>query len=697
MKTKFIGFFILIFHITTLFSQTKSSDVHIIGHIDQQTGEHTLQALDLSGIVVTGSRNEVNRRESSTIVGVLSTRLFETSGAVCVADVLGFQPGLRVENTCNNCGAPELRINGLSGQYSQILIDGRPIFSSLASVYGLEQFPTGMIERIEVVRGGGSALYGSNAIAGVVNIITKEPLQNSISLSNTTGIFGKGKTDVNTVLNASFVTDDFKTGVYLFGTANNRDAYDRNNDGFSDVHKLRSETLGFSAYYNLTNRSKLTLDYHRINEFRRGGNHLDRPPHEANIAEQAIHQINGGGLKYNLFSKDYKHRFNIYTSMQKINRESYYGTDQDLDAYGFTRDLTFVAGSQYTYSMDIFWFMPADFTGGIEYIDSDLDDQMPAYDRHLKQRAKSFGGYVQNEWKTERFSLSVGARLDKHNLMKNAVFSPRINTRYALNKNVTFRASYSSGYRAPQIFDEDLHVAAVGGEVLLISVDPNLKPEYSNSFNASIDWNKQFGGVATNLLVEGFYTDLKDVFVLEEIENTADHNLHFMRTNAEGAVVQGINFDLNVGITSKLLANAGFTLQRSRYKAPHEWSEDVDPVKQMLRAPNHYGYVALNYTPMRDFTISATGNYTGSMLVPHFAGYIDEDELKKTPSFFEAGLRLAYNFQLSQTLKMEVNAGVKNMFDQFQKDIDNGAFRDSEYIYGPRMPRTIYFGVKFAI
>ena len=88
-----------------------------------------------------------------------------------MADVLNFQTGLRVEETCSNCGVPQIRINGLEGQYTQILMDSRPIFSSLASVYGLEQLPAGMVDRIEVIRGGGSALYGANAIAGVVNII----------------------------------------------------------------------------------------------------------------------------------------------------------------------------------------------------------------------------------------------------------------------------------------------------------------------------------------------------------------------------------------------------------------------------------------------------------------------------------------------------------------------------------------------
>ena len=173
---------------------------------------------------------------------------------------------MRVETNCGNCGTTQLRINGLEGQYSQVLLDSRPIFSSLASVYGLEQLPVAMIERVEVIRGGGSALFGANAIGGVVNIITKEPLRNSVTLSNTTNIFEGGTADFNTSLNGSFVSDDYKMGVYLFGMIKDRDSYDRNGDGFSDIPKLNSETAGFRAYYKTSPYTRLTAEYHHIHE-----------------------------------------------------------------------------------------------------------------------------------------------------------------------------------------------------------------------------------------------------------------------------------------------------------------------------------------------------------------------------------------------------------------------------------------------
>ena len=182
------------------------------------------ETMTMDEVVVSATRNETNKKSTATIVNVASAKLFENTASSNLAESMAFQPGLRVENTCGNCGVVQLRINGLDGQYSQILLDSNPIFSSLATVYGLEQLPVAMIERVEVIRGGGSALFGSNAIGGVVNIITKEPLRNSLSVAHTTNIMESGDTEFNTSLNGSFVSDDHRAGIYLFGMVKDRDS-----------------------------------------------------------------------------------------------------------------------------------------------------------------------------------------------------------------------------------------------------------------------------------------------------------------------------------------------------------------------------------------------------------------------------------------------------------------------------------------
>ncbi len=123
-------------------------------------------AFMLDQVVVTSSKTETRRRESPSLVSVLSGDIFRGTGACSLADGLDFQPGVRVENDCQNCGFTQVRINGLDGHYSQILMNSRPVFSALAGVYGLEHIPANMIDRVEVMRGGGSALFGSSAVGG---------------------------------------------------------------------------------------------------------------------------------------------------------------------------------------------------------------------------------------------------------------------------------------------------------------------------------------------------------------------------------------------------------------------------------------------------------------------------------------------------------------------------------------------------
>ncbi|MBO7456252.1 MAG: TonB-dependent receptor [Paludibacteraceae bacterium] len=649
----------------------------------------------LNSVVVTANRYATKRQETATIVNVLSPQLFETAAVACVADVLNFQPGLCVENTCSNCGKTELRINGLQGQYTQILMDSRPVFSSMASVYGLEQVPAAMIDRIEVVRGGGSAMYGANAIAGVVNIITKEPVRNFVNISNTSMLNEHVGYDIHTDLNASVMSENRKIGAYLFASHRTRSAYDRDNDGFSEAPQLRSTTAGARVFFKTSAYGKITAEYHHTTDYRRGGNNLDQEPHNADIAEQLRHNIDAGSLAFDWFSSDNRHFVSAYSAIQHIGRQSYFGTARDTAAYGRSTDLTSNTGLQYRFSYPC-GIMKGDLTVGAEYNFNGLHDRMLGYNRDMKQNVHIVGAYAQNEWKNEQWSVLIGARLEKHNLLRNVVVTPRATFRYTPIEGLVFRAGYSSGYRAPQAYDEDLHVAAVGGSVSLISLDPNLKPEYSHSATLSADWYRQFGKWELNLTAEGFYTYLQDVFFLREEGKDVAGNVLFTRTNAPGAWVGGLNLEGKLSFripTFNFSLSAGYTYQQSRYTVAQQWSEDVAPQTRMLHTPDNYAYLLFDMEPVKDFTISINGKATGSMLVPHLAGYIAQDEETLTPAFWDLGIRLAYDVHLYKHYCLEIHCGVKNILDQFQKDIDKGENRDASYIYGPSQPRTYFAGL----
>lgn len=648
----------------------------------------------LDGVVVSANRSETARMMAPTLVNVVNMDTYDRVNATSLSQGLIFQPGVRVENNCQNCSYQQVRINGLDGPYTQILIDSRPVFSALAGVYGIEQLPANMVDRVEVMRGGGSALFGSSAIAGTINIITKEPVRNSASISHTSSnIGGSSSFDHNTALNASIVTDDNKMGLAVFGQNRQKDGYDHNGDGFTELTELSGQTLGMRGYIKTGLYSKLTAEYHHLQEYRRGGDNLHLPPHEAFIAEQVRHSINTGSLKYDWFSRDNRHRFNVFASLQHINRESYYGAGQDPNAYGETNGLTWVVGGQYVYKFNKCIFMPADLTAGIEYNQDALKDNMWGYGRVIDQTVHIGSAYVQNEWKNEKWSFLLGGRIDKHNLVDGVIFSPRANLRYNPAKNINLRASYSYGFRAPQAFDEDLHIDNVQGIVSMIRLADDLTTEKSQSVSVSADIYGNWGDWQGNLLVEGFFTDLSDVFALTEVGVENDVIIK-ERRNEEGAMVFGGNLEGKIAYKSLWQFQAGVTLQKSLYKEAHAWCEEVEATRRMFRSPDLYGYFVTSYNPLKQLMLSLSGTYTGSMLVEH--SMVSGNRTETTPDFFDMNFKVAYEFGLFNNIKLQLNAGVQNIFNSYQNDFDSGPERDSGYIYGPAAPRSFFLGVKLS-
>ncbi len=686
------------------------------------------EPLSLNEVVVSANRNETSRKLAPSLVTILDMKTLEVTNSCDLSQGLRFQPGLRVENNCQNCGFTQVRINGLEGPYSQILINSRPTVGALAAVYGLEQIPANMIERVEVMRGGGSALFGSSAIGGVVNIITREPIRNSGEVShNSFNYDGTGSWQQSTAFNASILTDSRKAGVTVFGQNRVRDAFDHDGDGFSELAELKNRTLGFHSFLKTGLYSKLTFDYRNMHEHRRGGDNLKLQPFETYITEQLEHYINGGGLNFSRTDPDGNNALSLYASAQHVLRLSYYGggdpvvseatadelqdafdnNNARLTSYGRSTELTFQVGTQYMYRFDRLLFMPAEVTGGLEYLQDNLNDVSGYRRGGIDQVTRNGSAFMQNEWKDEKWSFLVGGRLDKHNLVEELIFSPRINMRYNPTPNTNFRFSYSEGFRAPQYFDEDLHVDIAGGEQLVRHLAKGLKEERSRSVSGSVDYYHSFGATQLNLMLEGFYTRLIDPF--ESVTKGRDV---IVQNADDGVNVYGANLEGRVALGRNLQVQSGVTLQRSLYDNPRKWWEPaseeekeldgVEPVRKVMRTPNAYAYAVVTWTPVKPLAVTLSGNYTGSMLVPHCAGEgvegVDKfskiNVTEKSPSFFEVNLRLAYTFKLNGEIELQLNGGVQNIFNAFQDDFDTGAGRDSAYTYGPTTPRSFFAGVK---
>lgn len=708
--------------------------------------------LNLEGVVVTADRNASRRSESTTVVNTLTPRLFESTQAMNLGEGLDFAPGLRVENNCQNCGFTQLRINGLEGPYSQILMNSRPVFSGLAGVYGLELIPANMIQRVEVMRGGGSALFGGNAIAGTINIITQDPTNNGFMIDTRTGIIGAGREEAITpsidnmiTANGSLVTENRKAGLYFYGLARKRDPFDENGDDFSELVSINNRTFGMSGFFKPSQMTKLMFDFYYISDERRGGNKFESAPHESDITEMVDHVIKGGNLSFDVFTnRKTMNKLTLYAAGQKIDRFSYYGAMQDQNAYGNTSDFTSSVGSQYHWNPGK-W---SSFVAGIENNRNNLEDiKMNAEGDENRtianQFINTFGSFIQYDLKYKKSKFSLGLRYDnylvrdreddpKHKLpdVRGNVLAPRATYLLDILPTIQYRVSYAKGYRTPQIFDEDLHIESSGSRQILHANSPDLKQETSHSISSSFNFINNISSVMTEFLIEGFYTRLIDPFAYEYEQLDSGITFVSVRKNSEdGAYVAGINLEFNAYFPKNISMTTGFTFQRSRYDSPQFWGDHYKSMtNEFLRSPRQYGYLNLDWDITKRFCVMLTGTYTGTMYMPHFGldpitdeewelihsgeisqvederkvelaailqgDVIEGERLEKTEPIFIFGLRLAYDFNLSKETKLKVYGGIQNIFNQVQAQFDRGVYRDAGYLYGTYKPQMVNFGIK---
>ncbi len=678
--------------------------------------------MNLEEVVVSADRSKQKRTEAPVIVNTIGQQIFHSSQSQTLGEGLNFSPGLRLENNCQNCGFSQVRMNGMQGPYSQILINSRPIFSGLAGVYGLELIPSNMVEKVEVVRGGGSALYGSNAIAGTVNIILKDPTTNSYEGGASYALTGVGMNDSNGPVgdhslnfNTSVVSDDHKSGLSLYGFTRKREMFDANGDSFSELSSMDNITFGSRVFHRFSAKDRLSIDFFAINEERNGGNMMDYPLHERDIAEALDHRMKVGGLTYEHYFREYD-MLSVYASGQFLNRESYYGARQSLSDYGSTKDKTLNMGLQYKAV-----FGKSSLVWGVENTSGFLLDKKLGYPDldnasvdgtgitdipHTSntivadQSSISTGTFAQYDLKLHRFKAALGMRFDHYQINDKAkegdarndgnVFSPRLSLMYRIMESLQARVSYSQGYRAPQIFDEDLHIETSGSRKVIHENDPDLTQESSHSLTASLDFNKQLGQIYTGLLVEAFYTRLVDAFANEFGAPDEDGMVIYTRVNSEGgAWVQGINMEFKLRPDRDFSLTSGFTLQTSRFEEAQEFDET-----SFFRTPDSYGFLAIDWDFARRFCLSGTGNYTGKMLVPYFGTAYPEGELRTSNAFLDLGVKLKYTVKLNGA-SVEFSGGIKNILNSYQDDFDMGIDRDPAYIYGPMAPRTVFVGLRF--
>ena len=656
--------------------------------------------INLQDIVVTGTKTPKKKINSPIMINIINSETISNVQACNLSETLSFQTGLRIETDCQTCNYTQLRINGMSGGFSQVLINGRPIFSPLMGLYALEQFPSNMIEKIEVMKGAGSTLYGSSAIGGTVNIITKIPKRNSSQIEINTRSIDRQANDYSIVGNASIISESKKSGLSLFINKREREAYDNNKDNFSELPYLNNISFGTNMYFMPKENQKLDINFNSIYEYRYGGEMQDEiPAHFAEQSEERTHNILAGGIDYQINFNNYESSFISYIAYQNTDREHYTGikpndNSDELDLflnnppYGNSYVKTLNTGFQLNHIAKSILNGDNVFTLGVDYLYDSVFDEISAYDYVVDQTSKDLGVFLQSDWEiNQKVSFLTGIRADFHNLVDNTIFSPRASMLYKASDNLQLRFGYGTGFRAPQALDTDLHIAFAGGGVSRVILSDELKEESSESLNFSVNYDKTKENWIAGFTIDLFYNQLKNAFIIQPIGQDEFGEV-FEKQNGQGAIIQGINLEARANFNRAIQVEGGYTIQSSEFDSAVEYIEGVSPIREFIRTPKNYGYAILNYTKNN---ISSTLNYlySGSMKILHFAGSPSQsvDEIVNTDSFSELSLKFNYSFPTEMVL-MDIYAGVKNIFNQYQSDFDVGKNRDSNYIYGPAQPRT---------
>ena len=595
--------------------------------------------------------------------------------------------GVRVEYTCQSCGAPSVRLSGLGGSYTQILEDGLPTMSNVGMVYALDQLSPEFYETIEVVKGGGSALYGPNAVAGVINLIRKEPKVNLVQLDAQTGWHHRRpEQSFRFAAQTSRLPGAIAADLHLLGLRSTH--IDRNEDGFSDFPLRKEKGFSGTLYRRfLGGSARLSLSGTVYDELRRGGDHLDRKPEETFLTEMADSSRFSGLMRWNhtVSASTY---YTLSAGLSYLGRNTYYGANFDPNAYGRTGNQVLVLDTQLGRQLGRHSVLT-----GWQYLREQVRDHILAYRRHLNEVYRNTGIYIQDEYRVTRTTtLVAGARLDRSNTLNHWVVSPRTNLRVAIADHWRWRLGVSTGFRAPVIYEEDLHVAAVGGEGFLLENSPGLREEKAVSVSSSVDY---LGTLASRPLQVGFNlfsTRLRNTHTFAEIPVADGEFRKLLRVNGPGSRVRGVELDLSWRLHSRLALRAGASFERARYDEPEPQFGSI----RYLRTPERYGFVTVDSALPRGITLLVTLDITGSMLVPHYAGHIPADRLEKTKRF------KVLDFVLDRTLSATKDDRVKlrlylrgtNLLDDFQPDLDRGPLRDSNYFYGPINMRKILAGIK---
>jgi outer membrane receptor for ferrienterochelin and colicins len=643
----------------------------------------------LDEVVITGTMKEVTRMDSPIPVEVITPKLFKKNPTPSLFEAVGMVNGVQPQLNCNVCNTGDIHINGMEGPYTMILIDGMPIVSALSTVYGLSGIPNSIVERIEVVKGPASSLYGSEAMGGIINVITKAPYKAPVVSADYffTG-WGEHSLDAAVKINAGKATS--LLGVNYF---NYQVKADKNHDNFTDLTQQNRISVFNKWDFERKENRQASIAGRYVYEDRWGGE-MDWTPAfrgSDSIYGESIYTERAEVI--GLYQLPATERIFTQFSYNWHNQDSYYGTTP----YMATQQVAFMQaywdkqlGNSHTLLL------------GAAFRYTHYDDNTPgtAHENGANnpQETPLPGFFIQDEWTlNDKHKLLGGYRFD-YDKNHGGVHSPRVAYKFSPNEHNTLRASFGTGFRVVNLFTED-HAALTGSRDVVIA--ETLRPERSYNGNLNYVLKVPTDHFVLGLDATGFYSYFTNK-IIGDFDSDPNRIIY---NNLNGhAISQGISLNTDLMFNFPLKVMAGISYM-DVFQMEENQNGNLQRIQQ-LHAPKWSGNFVATYSFPGNYSLDFTGNWYGPMRLPILP---NDYRPEYSPWFIIANIQATKKFDYG----LEIYGGVKNLFDfvpgnplmrpfdPFDEHVDdpvnnpNGYMFDTTYNYASLQGRRVFLGIRY--
>ncbi|WP_445711376.1 TonB-dependent receptor [Flavobacterium sp.] len=618
-------------HYSFIGFKTQKKNVTTIDENQLTVNINLEESHSLDEVVVTGTLKAVSRLETPVPVEVYTATFLKKNPTPNIFEALQNVNGVRPQLNCNICNTGDIHINGLEGPYTMVTIDGMPIVSGLSTVYGLSGIPNSLIDRIEIVKGPASSLYGSEAVGGLINIITKSPETAPLIYAD---VFTTSWLENNIDLGAKYKIGKKVNSLLGINYFNYNNPVDNNNDNFTDV-TLQDRVSVFNKFtFNRKSEKELSVAGRFFYEDRWGGE------------MQWNKDFRGGNQVYgeSIYTKRYEllGKYQLPVSENMYASFSYTNHDQN-SVYG---DILFIAQQEIAYGQ-LTWdkeIKNHDLLLGIAYRYQYYDDNTTATIQSEKSKISSF--FIQDEIKiAKKHSVLLGARYD-YNSVHGSIFTPRMAYKWKPSQNDVFRINAGTGFRIVNLFTEE-HAALTGSRDVIIT--ENLNPE--TSYNINLNYLKKFqfeNGIHSVIEFSGWYTHFENQ-ILPDYDTNPNQIIY---SNLNGySKTYGVTGNLELIFPFGLKTMFGFTLLESKNKRNGITSTPI--LTEKFSATWGISYDV----PKWYLSIDYTGNLYGPMRLPLLGSLDPRSEY--SPVWSIQNIQFTYK----KIKHFEFYGGVKNLLN----------------------------------